>query len=200
MAFLNTARAGITAVGALVFFGLRLLGEDQIAGAELIERSGSATEVLNELTALPLEAGELEDFLANAEPVLSWAGANPELWEAADRSERPLDAIRAFPIWESVGVPASGFVATLVKLLFLSQFAEDPESLDRLETEIEQMESAIESGNLTGYVLEMAHREIERKRQRVRLLKGALPRNLKLYKANQERIDSVLDRFAAIGE
>ncbi len=200
MDYLNTARFALKLGCALGLLSVPLIGEVEVAGAELIVRSGSATEILYDLAALPIAVDELKSFLDGADPVVAWASDNGDLWAEADASERPLDLIRSFPIWDAAGVESSGFLATLVKLLYVSQFAGDPDSIKRLESEIAQMEEVIESGNLTGYVLEMAHSEIERKRQRARILRGAMPGNLKLYKANQERIDSVLDRFAAIGE
>ncbi len=107
--------------------------------------------------------------------------------------------IRSFPIWERIDSTASELVATLAKLLFLREFLEE-DQIKGLKNEIAQMEQALESGRLTGFVRERAIREISQKQQLVDILKAAGERNLKLYMAHQERIDPVLDRFAQIGQ
>ncbi len=52
---------------------------------------------------------------------------------------------------------------------------------------------------LSPFVLDMARKEIAEKQRLVDLLQGNVPNNVKLYKAEQERIDFVLDRFEGIG-
>lgn len=174
--------------------------EERVKGAGLIEGSGTVEELLFELAKLPLEKKEIEWFLRDSEVVLSWAGENGDQWIHADDSDRPLDVIRAFPVWNQIASTASEMVATLAKLLFLREYLQEPDQLKGLKSEIAQMKKALESGRLTGYVREMAEREIEKKQQLVDILEVTGPRNLKLYMENQGRIDPVLDRFGQIGE
>ena len=61
------------------------------------------------------------------------------------------------------------------------------------------MEALVAENRLSPFVLDLARKEIAGKRQLVEFLQGNTPRNVKLYKAQQERIDSVLDRFEEIG-
>lgn len=173
---------------------------ERVRGAGLVEGSATVEEIMMELAKLPLEKGEVEWFLRDSEPVLLWAKENVNQWLKADESDEPLEVIRSFPVWERVDLSASELVATLAKLLFLREFLQEPEQLKGLKDEIAQMKQAVDTGRLTGYVEEMAHREIKKKEQFVEILQAAGARNLKLYMANQERIDPVLDQFAQIGE
>ncbi len=54
-------------------------------------------------------------------------------------------------------------------------------------------------GRWSGYTGEMAHLEIAKKQQFISILKAVGTRNLKLYMANQECIDPILDRFGPMG-
>lgn len=173
---------------------------ERVPGAGLIEASGTVEEIMMELAKLPLEKNEIEWFLRDAEAVLVWANENVDRWMEADQSDEPLEIIRSFPIWERVESTASELVATLAKLLFLREYLQEPDQLRGLKDEIAQMKQAVDTGRLTGYVEEMAHREISKKQELVDILKAAGTRNLKLYMANQERIDPVLDQFGQIGE
>ncbi len=173
---------------------------ERVAGAELVESSGSVEEVIMDLAKLPLEKNEIEWFLRDSETVLIWAEDNVESWLKADGSDEPLEVIRSFPVWEEVDSSASELIATLAKLLFLSEFMQEPDQLKGLKNEIIQMKQAVDTGRLSGYVEEMAHREITKKQKFVDILEAAGTRNLKLYTANQERIDPILDRFGQIGE
>ncbi len=173
---------------------------ERVPGADLVEASGTVEEVLMELAKLPLEKNEVEWFLRDSETVLVWANDNVDRWREADESDVPLEIIRSFPIWEQVDSSASELVATLAKLLFLREYLQEPDQLRGLRDEIAQMKQAVDTGRLTGYVEEMAHREITKKQQFVDILEAAGTRNLKLYMVNQERIDPVLDQFGQIGE
>jgi len=173
---------------------------ERVPGADLVEASGTVEEVLMELAKLPLEKNEVEWFLRDSETVLVWANDNVDRWREADQSDAPLEIIRSFPIWERLDSSASELVATLAKLLFLREYLQEPDQLRGLKDEIAQMKQAVDTGRLTGYVEEMAHREIAKKQQLVDILEAVGTRNLKLYMANQERIDPVLDQFGQIGE
>lgn len=173
---------------------------ERVAGAGLIEASGSVEEVLMDLAKLPLEKNEIEWFIRDSETVLLWAEDNVELWLKADESDEPLEVIRSFPVWEKLDSAASELIATLAKLLFLSEFTREPDQLKGLKNEIAQMKQAVNTGRLSGHVEEMAHREIAKKQQFIDILEAVGTRNLKLYMANQERIDAILDRFGQIGE
>lgn len=185
---------------SIATFSVVVDASERVAGAGLIESSGSVEEVIFELAKLPLGKSEIEWFLGDADPVLDWANANVDRWREADESDRPLHVIRAFPVWSRGELTGSEFIATLAKLLFMREFLQGDEQIKGLKHEIAQMDEALASGRLTGYVKEMAIREISQKQQFVDILEASGARNLKLYKANQERIDPVLDRFAQIGE
>ncbi len=173
---------------------------ERVPGAGLVEASGTVEEVLMELAKLPLEKNEIEWFLRDSETVLVWANDNVDRWREADQSDNPLEVIRSFTIWERVDSSASELVATLAKLLFLREYLQEPDQLRGLRDEIAQMKQAVDTGRLTGYVEEMAHREIAKKEEFVDILETVGTRNLKLYMTNQERIDPVLDQFGQIGE
>ena len=91
-------------------------------------------------------------------------------------------------------------MATLVKLMLARDFASQQVSTASLQKEIAEMERILKSGNLSGYVLEMAQTEIAEKRRTLEFLRGVAPKNQKLYKASRERIDPILDRFERIGQ
>jgi len=189
--------------GALLYFAANLsaaIADERVPGAALVESSDTVEAVIFELAKLPLGKTEIEWFLRDADVVLAWANDNVDRWREADESDRPLQVIRAFPVWDEVDLSGSEFIATLAKLLFMQEFLLGDEQIKGLKHEIAQMDEALASGRLTGYVEEMAIREISKKQQFVDILEAAGTRNLKLYKANQERIDPVLDRFAQIGE
>lgn len=179
--------------------GTPLLRAERTAGAELVESADDVASILYDLAAERLEKQELERFFTAADPVIDWAGENVDLWLEADASDRPLDVIRSFTIWESVDVTGSEFVATLAKLMFLREYLQEPEQLKGLKKEIKQMEAVVAENRLSPFVLEMARKEIAEKQRLVDLLQGNVPNNVKLYKAEQERIDFVLDRFEGIG-
>ena len=179
--------------------GVSFLAMEPIAGAVLGENAGDVASILYDLAAERLEKEEIEQFLTTAGPVLDWAEGNVDRWLEADASDRPLEVIRSFAIWESVELTASEFVATLAKLLFLYEYLQKPEQLKGLKSEIKQMEAVLAENRLSPFVLEMAQKEIAEKQRLVALLKGNVPRNVKLYKAEQGRIDFALDRFEGIG-
>lgn len=192
-------RSTFAVFGAVTLLSAFAVAE-RVPGAGLVEASGTVEEVLMELAKLPLEKSEVEWFLRDSETILVWANDNVDRWREADQSDAPLEVIRSFPIWERVDSSASELVATLAKLLFLREYLQEPDQLRGLKDEIAQMKQAVDTGRLTGYVEEMAHREIAKKEQFVDILEAAGTRNLKLYMANQERIDPVLDQFGQIGE
>lgn len=192
-------RSTFAVLGVVTLLSAFALGE-RVPGAGLVEASGTVEEVLMDLAKLPLEKNEIEWFLRDSETVLLWAEDNVELWLKADESDEPLEVVRSFSIWEEVDSASSELIATLAKLLFLSEFMQEPDQLKGLKNEITQMKQAVDTGRLSGYVEEMAHREIKKKQQFVDILEAAGARNLKLYMANQERIDPILDRFGQIGE
>lgn len=183
----------------VIFVGTPLLRAERTAGAELVEDAGDVASILYDLAAEPLEKREIERFLTATGPVLEWADENVNLWLEADASDRPLDVIRSFAIWKSVELSGSEFVATLAKLMFLREYLQEPELLKGLKGEIKQMEAVVAENRLSPFVLEMARKEIAEKQRLVDLLEGNVPRNVKLYKAEQERIDFDLDRFEGIG-
>ena len=96
----------------------------------------------------------------------------------------PLEVIRSFPVWEKVDSAASELIATLAKLLFLSEFTREPDQLKGLKNEIAQMKQAVKKRQLAGHVEEMAHCEIAKKQQFIDILEAVGTRNLKLYMAN----------------
>lgn len=173
---------------------------ERVAGAELVEQAGDVASILYDLAAERLEANEIDRFLESADAVLEWAAHHADQWRDADAAEEPLSVIRSFAVWQSFDLSASEFVATLVKLLFLQEFDAEPGQLKSLKSEVKQMEAVVAENRLSAFVLERASLEIEAKRQLIALLQGATPRNVKLYKAKQGRIDPVLDRFERIGQ
>ena len=183
----------------LSLFPMLLLGKERVAGAERVERAGDVASILFELAAEKLERKELDLFLKSADSVLDWSEANGQRWREADAAERPLDVIRSFEVWAVVEASGSEFVATLAKLMFLREFSAAPEELKSLKSEVRQMEAVVSENKLSDFVLERAEEEIAEKRRMIDLLEGKVPRNLRLYKAMQERIDPVLDRFESIG-
>jgi len=176
-----------------------LFAKERVAGAGMIDGAGDVASILFELAGEKLERKELELFFESADSVLGWSESNAERWKEADASERPLDVVRSFEVWAIVEPSASEFVAILAKLMFLREFASAPEELKSLKSEVRQMEAVVSENKLSPFVLERAKLEIAEKRRMIDLLEGKVPRNLKLYKAMQERIDPVLDRFEAIG-
>ena len=193
-------RGALSVLLVLFSAGIVSGADERVIGANLVESSGTVEEILFDLAKLPLEKEELERFLADSETVLQWASDNVEQWRQADESERPLDVIRSFKVWEMTDSSSFELVATLAKLLFLREYLQEPDQLKGLKNEIAQMKAALETGRLTGYVLELAQNEIKKKQRFVEILEVTGSRNLKLYKENQERIDPVLDRFGQIGE
>ncbi len=186
----------------LIFFGFSLaqaIAAERVAGTGLVEQAGSVEAILYDLAAERLERKEIDWFLVAADPVLDWAEEHVGRWLEADAAKEPLAVIRSFAIWADVDLSGSEFVATLVKLMFLREFMEEPGQLKSLKSEIKQMEAVVAENRLSPFVLDLARKEIADKRQLVALLQGNTPRNVKLYKAQQERIDPVLDRFEEIG-
>ncbi len=173
---------------------------ERVAGAELVEQATSVEPILNDLLEERLEKREIDLLIENAEPILKWASKNVDLWQAPSESDEPLVAIRSLAVWDRVEMTASEFVATIAKLMFLRQYLDDPEELKALKSEIRQMEKVVAGEKLSPFVLERAKVSIAEKRRLVDLLEGSMRRNVKLYKANQERIDPVINRFERIGE
>ena len=91
---------------------------ERVAGAGLIEASGSVEEVLMDLAKLPLEKNEIDWFIRDSETVLLWAEDNVELWLKADESYELLEVIRSSPVWEKGDSAALELIATLAKLVF----------------------------------------------------------------------------------
>lgn len=177
-----------------------IAGAESVAGESLIEQAGAVEEVIESLMQQPISRAEIEQFLSDAEIVLEWTRSNVDQWVAADERDSPLEAIRGFEIWKEIDSSGSAFVATLVKLMLASDFSDQQVSASSLEKEIAEMERIVKSGNLSGYVLEMAQTEIAEKRQTLIFLRGVAPQNQKLYKASRDRIDPILDRFEQIGK
>ena len=173
---------------------------ESVAGESLIEVAGAVEDVIEELMQQPISRGEIDQFVSDAEVVLEWTSSNVDQWVAADELENPLEAIRAFEVWKSIDSPASALLATLVKLMLARDFASQQVSAAGLQKEIAEMERILKSGNLSGYVLEMAQTEIAEKRRTLEFLRGVAPKNQKLYKASRERIDPILYRFEQIGQ
>jgi len=173
---------------------------ESVAGESLIEGAGAVEDVIEELMQQPIGRAEIDQFVSEAEVVLEWTSSNVDQWVAADELENPLEAIRAFEVWNSIDSPASAFLATLVKLMLARDFASQQVSGSGLQKEMAEMERILKSGNLSGYVLEMAQTEIAEKRRTLKFLRGVAPKNQKLYKASRERIDPILDRFEQIGQ
>lgn len=173
---------------------------ESVAGESLIEGAGAVEDVIEELMQQPIGQAEIDQFVFEAEVVLEWTSSNVDQWVAADELENPIEAIRAFEVWNSIDLPASAFLATLVKLMLARDFASQQVSAAGLQKEIAEMEWILKSGNLSGYVLEMAQTEIAEKRRPLEFLRGVAPKNQKLYKASRERIDPILDRFEQIGQ
>ena len=171
-----------------------------IAGESLIEGAGAVEEVIEELMQQPINRGEIDRFVSEAEVVLEWTKSNVDQWVAADEEEKPLNVIQAFEVWGSIDSSPSAFVATLVKLMLARDFSNQQVSASSLQKEIAEMERILKSGNLSGYVLEMAQTEIAEKRRTLEFLRGVAPKNQKLYKGSRERIDPILDRFEQIGQ
>ena len=173
---------------------------ESVAGESLIEGAGAVEDVIEDLMWQPISRAEIDRFLSEAEVVLDWTRSNVDQWVAADEMESPLNAIRAFEVWSGIDSSASAFVATLVKLMLARDLSSQQVSASSLEKEIAEMERILKSGNLSGYVLEMAQTEITEKRRTLQFLRGVAPKNQKLYKASRERIDPFLDRFEQIGQ
>ena len=148
----------------------------------------------------PISRAEIDTFLSEAEVVLEWTRSNVDQWVAADERDNPLEPIRRFEVWSRIDSSGAAFVATLVKLMIARDFSNQQVSVSSLEKEIAEMERIVKSGNLSGYVLEMARTEIAEKRQTLQFLRGVAPQNQKLYKASRERIDPILHRFEQIGK
>jgi hypothetical protein len=91
------------------------------------------------------------------------------------------------------------FLVLVVGTPLLREYLQEPEQLKGLKKEIKRMEAVVAENRLSPFVLEMARKEIAEKQRLVDLLQGNVPNNVKLYKAEQERIDFVLDRFEGIG-
>jgi hypothetical protein len=128
--------------------GGSFLAAEPIAGAVLVENAADVASILYDLAAERLEKEEIEQFLTTAGPVLDWAEGNVDRWLEADASDRPLEVIRSFAIWESVELTGSEFVATLAKLLFLYEYLQEPEQLKGLKSEIKQMEAVVAENRL----------------------------------------------------
>ena len=173
---------------------------DSFVGESLIESAGAVEDVIGELIERPISRAEIDQFVSEAEVVLEWTSSNVNQWVAADDLQNSLEAIRAFEVWKSIDSPASALLATLVKLMLARDFASQQVSAAGLQKEIAEMERILKSGNLSGYVLEMAQTEIAEKRRTLEFLRGVAPKNQKLYKASRERIDPILDRFERIGQ
>lgn len=173
---------------------------ESVAGEALIEQAGAVEEVIEALMQQPISRSEVDRFVSDAEVVLQWTQSNVDQWVAADESDSPLQAIRGFEVWSRIDSSGPAFVATLVKLMLARDFSNEEVSAASLENEIAEMERIVKSGNLSGYVLEMARTEIAEKRQTLQFLRGVAPQNQKLYKASRERIDPILDRFEQIGK
>ena len=189
--------AAVWAVFQVPFPGIA--SAESIAGESLIEQAGAVEEVIESLMQQPISRAEIEQFLSEAEIVLEWTRSNVGQWVAADERDSPLEAIRGFEVWSHIDSSGSAFVATLVKLMLASVFSDQRVSASSLEKEIAEMERIVKSGNLSGYVLEMAQTEIAEKRQTLIFLRGVAPQNQKLYKASLDRIDPILARFEQIG-
>jgi len=190
----------VTSFLCLTLMATSGLSAERVSGAGLVEEAGDVASILYDLAAERLEKKEIEGFLESADGVLDWANDNVDQWLRADAAEEPLGVIRSFAVWESVDLSAAEFVATLVKLMFLREFEQEPGQLKGLKKEIEQMDAVVTENRLSPFVLEQARKEIAEKRRLVELLQGNTPRNVKLYKVMQERIDPVLDRFERIGQ
>ena len=173
---------------------------ESVAGESLIEGAGAVEDVIGELMERPISRAEIDQFVSEAEVVLERTSSNVDQWVAADELQNPLEAVRAFEVWHSIDSTASALLATLVKLMLARDFASQQVSTAGLQKEIAEMERILKSGNLYGYVLEMAQTEIAEKRRTLEFLRGVAPKNQKLYKASRERIDPVLDRFERIGQ
>ena len=173
---------------------------ESVAGESLIEVAGAVEDVIEELMQQPISRAEIDQFVSDAEVFLEWTSSNVDQWVAADELENPLEAIRAFEVLKSIDSTASALLATLVKLMLARDFASQQVSAAGLQKEIAEMERILKSGNLSGYVLEMAQTEIAEKRRTLEFLRGVAPKNQKLYKANRERIDPILYRFEQIGQ
>ena len=84
--------------------------------------------------------------------------------------------------------------------MLAKDFASQQVSAAGLQKEIAEMERILKSGNLSGYVLEMAQTEIAEKRRTLEFPRSVAPKNQKLYKASRERTDPILYRFEQIGQ
>ena len=50
----------------------------------------------------PIGQAEIDQFVFEAEVVLEWTSSNVDQWVAADELENPIEAIRAFEVWNSI--------------------------------------------------------------------------------------------------
>ena len=111
----------------------------------------------------------------------------------------PLEVIWSSPVWEKGDSAALELIATLAKIILLSEFMREFDQLEGLKNEIARMKQAVNMERWSGHMGEMAHLAIAKKQQFISILKAVGTRNLKLYMANQECIDPILDRFGQMG-
>jgi hypothetical protein len=118
----------------------------QVQGSEVVDKASTFQDALVEVVVYPMTQGEIDYLLDNVGPIVSWAEANPEMWDAVDDADETLPAIRSLDVWDATGVSMSPFIAILLKAQIAHQVKTQGFTAEQLNSQIEQAEQMMDSG------------------------------------------------------
>lgn len=167
----------------------------QVQGSEVVDKASTFQDALVEVVVYPMTQGEIDYLLDNVGPIVSWAEANPEMWDAVDDADETLPAIRSLDVWDATGVSMSPFIAILLKAQIAHQVKTQGFTAEQLNSQIEQAEQMMDSGVIPAEQMAELEEQLEWGRMLATALEGYPDSNLALYDANAEAVAAALESF-----
>lgn len=172
----------------------------QVKGSEVVDNAATFQDALIEVVAYPMTQGEIDYLLENVDAVVSWAAANPELWDSVDDADDALPAIKSLGVWDATGVSMSPFIAILLKTQIAHQVKTQGFTAEQLNSQIDQAEQMMDSGVIPAEQMAEMEEQLEWGRMLASALENYPEENLTLYDANAEAVAAALESFNAASD
>lgn len=185
---------------SIVLFLSPLMAEksERVLGAAAIDATEDLESVLFHVVGEPLGQEEIELLLKEGDAILAWARDNSEQWLSADDAENPLKVIRNFPVWKTVGISSSEFVAIVSKIMFYNEYSQAGIDIDNLNLEKSQMESFLESPDLPAEAKPEVLAMIQQVNEMIHIVENVLPKSVPVFTKNKREIDAFISSMQSI--